>query len=69
MHFSSRAGVTVLSLQTSSSLTKNMNVTVAKEMYYIPKAKSNFTLWNTEYISTVFDLTKLDIAMSGWCPP
>ena len=36
---------------------------------YILKAKSNFTLWTTEYIFTVFDLTKLNIAMSCWYPP
>ena len=35
VHHSSRARVTVLSLQTSLSLAKNMNVTVAKELYYI----------------------------------
>ena len=35
MHHSSRARVTVLSLQTSLALTRNMNVTVAKELYYI----------------------------------
>ena len=35
MHHSSRARVTVLSLQTSLSLTRNMYVTVAKELYYI----------------------------------
>ena len=36
---------------------------------YILKAKSNFTLWTTEYIFTVFDLTNLNIAMSCWYPP
>ena len=35
VHHSSRARGTVLSLQTSLSLTRNMNVTVAKELYYI----------------------------------
>ena len=34
-HHSSRACVTVLSLQTSLSLTRKMNITVAKELYYI----------------------------------
>ena len=35
----------------------------------ILKAKSNFTLWTTEYIFTIFDLTKLNIAMSCWYSP
>ena len=35
LHHSSRARVTVSSLKTSLSLTRNMNVTVAKELYYI----------------------------------
>ena len=35
VHHSSRACVAVLSLQTSLSLTRNINVTVAKELYYI----------------------------------
>ena len=34
-HHSSRGRVTVLSLQISLSLTKNMDVTVAKELHYI----------------------------------
>ena len=34
-HHSSRGRVTVLSLQMSLSLTRNMNVTVAKELHYI----------------------------------
>ena len=42
VHHSSRACVTVLSLQTSFSLTKNMNVTVAKELYYIFSEISKF---------------------------
>ena len=35
VHHSSRGPVTVLSLQTSLSLTRNTNVTVAKGLYYI----------------------------------
>ena len=35
VHHSSRACVTVLSLQTNLSLTRNKNVTEAKELYYI----------------------------------
>ena len=35
VHHSFRACVTVLSHQTSLLLTRNMNVTVAKELYYI----------------------------------
>ena len=34
-HHSSRGSVTILSLQISLSLTRNMNVTVAKELHYI----------------------------------
>ena len=35
VHHSSGARETVLSLQITLSLTRNMNVTVAKELYYI----------------------------------
>ena len=35
MHHSSRARVTFVSLQTSLSLTRNVNVTIAKELCYI----------------------------------
>ena len=42
---SSRALVTVLSLQTSLSLIRNMNLTVAKELYYIFIEKSKFQYW------------------------
>ena len=42
VHHSSRARVTVLSLQTSLALTKNMNVIVAKELYYIFPKYHNF---------------------------
>ena len=42
VHYSSRARATVLSLQTSFLLTKNMNVTVAKELYYIFSEISKF---------------------------
>ena len=35
VHHSSKSRVTVLSLQTSLSLTRNMNEIVAKELYYI----------------------------------
>ena len=45
MHHSSRARVTVLSLQTSLSLTRNMNLTVAKELYYIFSEISKFRCW------------------------
>ena len=46
MHHSSRACGTVLSLQTSLSLTRNMNVTVAKELYYIFSKILNFDSGN-----------------------
>ena len=42
VHHSSRARVTVLSTQTSLSLTRNMNVTVAKELCYIFSEISKF---------------------------
>ena len=45
MHHSSRARVTVLSLQTSVSLTRNVNVTVTKELYYIFSKISKFQYW------------------------
>ena len=45
VHHSSRASVTVLSLQTSLSLTRNMNVTVAKELYYICSEILKFRYW------------------------
>ena len=45
MHHSSRASVTVLSLQPSLSLTRNMNVTVAKELYYIFSEILKFQYW------------------------
>ena len=45
VHHSSRAHVTVLSLQTSLSLTRKMNVTVAKELYYIFFEISKFRYW------------------------
>ena len=45
VHHSSRAHVTVLSLQTSLSLTKNMNVTVAKELYYRFSEIWKFQYW------------------------
>ena len=45
LRHSSRAHVTVLSLQTSLSLTRNMNVTVAKELYYIFSEISKFQYW------------------------
>ena len=45
VHHSSRARVTVLSLPTSLPLTRNMNVTVAKELYYIFSEISKFRYW------------------------
>ena len=45
VHHSSRAHVTVLSLQTSLSLTRNMNVTVAKVLYYIFSEIWKFPYW------------------------
>ena len=45
VHHSSRARITVVSLQTSLSLTRNMNVTVAKELYYIFSEISKFRYW------------------------
>ena len=44
VHRISRARVTVLNLQTSL-LTRNMNVTVAKELYYIFSEISKFLYW------------------------
>ena len=45
VHHSSRARGTVLSFQTSSSLTKNMNETVAKGLHYIFSQISKFRYW------------------------
>ena len=46
--------VIVLSLQTSLLLTRNMNVTVAKELYYVFSEISKFLYWylfiDAEYI-------------------
>ena len=45
VHHSSRVRVTFVSLQTSLSFTRNMNVTVAKELYYIFSEISKFRYW------------------------
>ena len=45
------------------------NMSVNALLKYILKAKSNFTLWPTEYIFIVFYLTNLNNAMSCWYPP
>ena len=45
LHHSSRAHGTVLSLQTSQSLTRNMNVKVAIELYYIFSKILKFRYW------------------------
>ena len=45
MQQSSRAHGTVLSLQTSLSLTRNMNVKVAIELYYIFSKISKLRYW------------------------
>ena len=45
VHHSSRTRVTVLSLQTSLYLTRNMHVTVAKELYYIFSEILKFRYW------------------------
>ena len=45
VHHSCRARVTVLDLQTSLPLTRNLNVTVAKELYYIFSEISKFRYW------------------------
>ena len=45
VHHSSRAHGTVLSLQTSMSLSKNMNVKVAIELYYIFSKILKFKYW------------------------
>ena len=45
VHHSSRARVTMLSLQTSLSLTRNMKVTVAKKLYYIVSKILKFRYW------------------------
>ena len=42
---SSRARVTVLFIQISLSLTRNMNVTVVEELYYIFSKISKFRSW------------------------
>ena len=45
VHHSPRARVTVLSLRTSMALTKNMNVSVAKELLYIISETLKFRYW------------------------
>ena len=45
VYHSSRAHVSVLSLQTSLALTKNTNVTVVKELQYIFSVISKFRYW------------------------
>ena len=45
VHHSSRTRVTVLSPQTSLLLIRNMNVTVAKELYYTFSEISKFLYW------------------------
>ena len=45
MHHSSRDRRTVLSLQTSLSLIRNMNVKAAIELYYIFSKILEFTYW------------------------
>ena len=45
VHHSSRARGTVLSLQTSLSLARNMNVEVAKKLYYIFSKITKFKYW------------------------
>ena len=45
VHHSSRARGTVLSPQTILSLTRNMNVTVAKELYFIVSKILKFRCW------------------------
>ena len=45
VHHSSMVRVTVLSLQTSLSLARNMNETVAKELYHIFSKISKFRYW------------------------
>ena len=59
VHHSSRARVTVLSLQTRLSLTRNMNVTVAKELYYIFSeiSKYCYCFIDAEYILWVLKRT------------
>ena len=45
VHHSYMVRVTVLSLQTSLSLARNMNETVAKELYHIFSEISTFRYW------------------------
>ena len=45
LHHSSRACGTLLSLQTSLSLTRNINAKVAIELCYIFSKKSQFRYW------------------------
>ena len=81
VHHSSRARVTVLSLKTSVSLTRNTNVTVAKELYNIYFLKyrnlntGNFSLtlsiyrlcqWSKEWLLG-FNFKKCKIVSYGNC--
>ena len=60
VHHSSRARGTVLSLQTCPPLTRNMNIKVAIELYYIFSKISKFSYWylftDAEYIYLIFML-------------
>ena len=57
---SSMANVTVLSLQTSLSLNRNFNVTVAKELLYIFPKYQTFDTGNFSLMLSIYE------SMSGW---
>ena len=57
MPHSSRARVTVLSLKTRLSLTGNMNVAVAKVLYYIFSKYRNFVTGNFSLTLSIFLMT------------
>ena len=59
MHHSSRAGETVLSLLTSLSLTRNMNVKVPIELYYIFPKHRNLNTGNFSLTLSKYCLSKL----------
>ena len=56
---SSRTRVTGFSLQTSLSLTRNMNVTVAKELYNIFSKYQNFDTGNFSLTLSIFNQKSL----------
>ena len=55
---------TVLSLQTSLSLTRNMNVTVAKELYYIFSKILKFRFGNFSLTLSIFYTTHIRVDLA-----